>query len=615
MKRVWKRYPFHPLTRIVGYAIVAVSCCATPALAAGGESAELGLVSAIGIAVVAAAVLAVVFNRLKQPALLAYIVAGLTLAAFAAPHFGDNLHTMEQISHLGLVFLLFVIGLEMDLGSIFKLGPRAALAVLLQAPIAIAVLLLVQWLLKLADIHAPGLGLSPDAWIYYGTAGALGSTAVAVKLLGDKFDLGSQAGRVTVLTLIAEDICAVLVLSYVQSQAGSAQSGGALLMIGGGVLVILAIALLTKYVLAGVMTFLAKSPDLLSLVALAWCFLCAESISRIGLSAEMGALIAGLTLGRLPQHAEVLSKVINLRDFFMALFFVALGMSLPAPTWAVLGSACVLVIIVVIARLVLFAPTLLASGLGPIVSFTAALNISQISEFSLLLIPIGISTGALTTYDASVISYGLMISVVLTTYVIKNNYRISIAFERMLWKSKPVSAAAIRHAHAGAHATSHGLSGADIVLLGYYLNAEALAHELENIAPELIPRTLVIDFNLHNHPIIRSHGFRVMYGDISNPDTLRHVGLGDAKVVVSTISNAFLRGTSNEALLEQVKSINPNARFIATDVALAHSQHFLDRGAFACITPPHEAAPAYVKAMIDAIADYESSEAVEAPEE
>ncbi len=563
----------------------------------------LDLVSAIGIAVIAAAALAVVFTRLRQPALLAYIAAGLVIGRFSSA-FSGSLHTMEQVSHLGLVFLLFIIGMEMDLRGVFRLGPRAAVAMLLQAPVSIGVALALQWGASALGWTVPGLGNAPGSWIYYAVAASLGSTAVVVKLLGDKFELGTQAGRVTVLTLIGQDIWAVLALSYVCAQGGeSAGSSGVATMLGGAVLLAGLCILLANHLLKRVLAFLATSPDLIAVVALGWCFLWARGFALVGLSAEMGALLAGLTVSRLPQRTDILSKVSSLRDFFMALFFVALGISLPPPSSAVMGGAVALVALVIVSRLVLFAPTLLGARLGPIVSLTAALNLAQLSEFSLLLVPVGLAQGVLDAHDAAVVSYGLMLSVVLSSYIVRFNHRIAAALGRGVGLGRIGAAPNAKPSGPkGAATDAEGPPQAEIVLLGFFQNAGALAHELSRVAPELLDRILVLDFNLKNHPTIRAHGMRVAYGDISNPELLRHHGLERAKVVVSTIDDAFLRGTSNAKLLEAVRAINPRARLIVTAPGIEAARELLDRGAFACVAPPAEAAPAYASAIRAALA-------------
>jgi Kef-type K+ transport system membrane component KefB len=566
----------------------------------GGSGGGLGLVTAIGLAIITACVLMVVFNLLRLPALLSYIVAGLLLGTFASPLLGDSIKIMGHISHLGLVFLLFIIGLEMDLRGILRLGPRAAVAVLLQAPIAIGAVLGVQYAANAAGLAIPGLGTQSPSFIYFAVACALGSTAVVVKLLGEKFDLDSKAGKLTVLTLIAEDIWAVLALSYVSSQGGGKESS-MVVMLGGGVLLVVVFILFSKYVLSRILASFAKAPDLMALVCLGWCFVCAEGMALVGLSAEMGALIAGLTIGALPLHVEVLAKISPLRDFFMALFFVALGMTLPPPTMTIMIDALILAGIVILVRMVLFTPTLLASRLGPIVSLTAPINLSQISEFTLLLVPIGLASKALSMEQGMVISYGLMITVVITGFAIKYNYKLAMALVRLLpfGGEKGADPDAAQVDAAGGEA-AHGPS-VDIVMLGFFLNAEALAEELKQTNPELIDRILVIDFNLDHHPAIRAHGFRVAYGDISNPETLRHHGIARARVILSTISNTFLRGITNEDLAEEVRLINPEARFIATADDDQTVAKFQERGVFRTVAPPVHAAPAFVQAVLDAL--------------
>jgi hypothetical protein len=417
-----------------------------------------------------------------------------------------------------------------------------------------------------------------------------------VKLLGDRFDLGSQAGRITVLTLIAQDIWAVLSLTFVTSQGEGSRSGalGVVIMLGGAAAAVGLLWLTARHLLTRLMRMLSRSPDMVAMAALGWCFVGAGAMSLAGLSAEMGALIAGLTLGSLPIAAELLAKVSALRDFFMALFFVALGMSLPLPSLEVLGAALALIGILLLSRLALFSPLLLAARLGPAVSFASAINLAQLSEFSLLLLPIGVAQGALTTADAATVSYALMLSVVLSTYGIRYNYALAFALTRLL-RLKRAPAGAAPQPAAGDAGQAH--AQAEVVMLGYFRNAESLVERLVGAAPDLLERILVVDYNLKLHPAIQALGLRVAYGDISNPETLRHHGIQGARVVLSTITDNFLRGTSNLELLQQIKSQNPGARFIGTAISAEEREALLAAGAYACVSPSDESAPAYVEQL------------------
>ncbi len=597
--------PSNSVGMVTALMLSAVAAHASAAPAAGGG---MGLVTAIGLSVVTAAVVSSLFFRVKQPALLAYIVAGLALQLGFAKQFGPSLPMMEQVSHLGLVFLLFIIGIEMDLGGIRKMGMKTGLAILLQTPVAIVGTLAVQWsIMRAFGIGLPGLGDASAKWFYYAVVVALSSTAVVVKLLSDKFELSSQAGRVSVLTLIAQDIWAVLALSYVVMQGSPAGSGGAgvlLQMLGGAVLLIAAIIVVSRYVLARVLLGMTRSPDLVALVSLGWCFLCAEGFALIGFSAEMGALVAGLTIGRLPIRTEILAKVMSLRDFFMALFFVALGISLPTPSWPIMREAMPLVVYIFVARLVLFTPTLLLANQGPIVALASPISLAQISEFALLLVPIGVAQNALTTHDAGIISYAMMLSVLVSTYAIKYNHHLAIVLTRKLGLHRRFGLARAG-ASAGADAGDghddghHG--GVEIVLLGYHHNAAQIAALAAASSPDLLERILVIDFNLQNHAAIAALGMKVVYGDVANPETLRHAGVESARVVVCTLSDTFLRGINNLRLFQTVSAINPEIRFVATVTGDDQAAELRDKGVFACICPEREAAPAYLGALNDAI--------------
>ena len=564
----------------------------------GGDSTSegLGLVSIIGIAIVTASLLTILFTRFKLPALLAYIASGLLIGIFASELFGQTVHMLNEVSHIGLVFLLFIIGMEMDPTAIRLLGFRTSLAIILQAPISIGAIYALQWGLYQAGYSLPGLASNPEGWIYYGVAASLGSTAVVVKLLGDKFDLGSQAGKITIVTLILEDVWAIVALSYVKSQGVDAESSSALIMIGGGVILAVIFVLVSKFLLSRVLTYLSRSPDLLTLISLGWCFLCAESMAQIGLSAEMGALIAGVTIGRLPQHTEIFSKVESLRDFFMALFFVALGISLPPPSLTIIGESLVLVAIVMCSRLFLYAPTLFASKQGPIVSFAAPINLSQLSVFGLLLIPVGIANGALVEHDQLVISYALLFSVILSTFGIKNNYRLAMLLSRFLGLRADKN-----YKQTQTETSSDDHQDTEIIILGLHVNTEAIVSYLEKTQPELLKKILVIDFNLDKHKRIKCRDLRIAYGDFSNPETLRHYGIQNAKVVVSTINNAFLHGVRNETLIYLIKTLNPSIRIIATSLSSIQSEKLKEQGAYACISTPDESAPAYTKAIVDAL--------------
>jgi Kef-type K+ transport system membrane component KefB len=594
-------------------------------------SAESGgghvdIVAPVGYALIAAAILALIFNRLRQPAMLAYIAAGLMLSIasrmVAGGAMAEAAHTLEPLSHLGLVFLLFIIGLELDVKNVLKMGRGVALATFLQAPVAIAVIIGVQAGLAALGVSAPGFAHGRAGWIYFATAAALSSTAVVVKLLHDKFDLGSRAGKVSLLTLIVQDIWAVLVLSYVSSAKNADESAGQrLALLVGAVAIGVAFYLTARHVLSRVFLAMTRAPELVILTSIAWCFLGAQAMEKVGLSAEMGALVAGVTLGSQPQRLQVLAHVSSLRDFFLALFFVALGMSLPVPTVSVVLGALALTAVVVVSRVVLFAPTLMGAGMAPTAALAAAINLAQISEFSLVIAAVGQSSGALTRDETATISLALMTSVVLSSYAIRYNYDMALAIERVVRRVLPsalpaggvqlatgrangeLAIAALDHtAPPGGDGAGGGHGSAEILVLGYFTNADSLMRLIRERDPSLLRRLLVVDFNTRNHANMRALGLNVAYGDIGQPETLRHLGIDHARIVVSTINDHFLRGTSNEALLAQVHRLNPQAKVIVTAVDAMQAKLLSEAGAWRVVCEPNQNAPAYAEALEEGLA-------------
>ena len=532
----------------------------------------------------------IIFIQLRLPALLAYIMAGLLIGLFAKDFFGESLVVLDHMSHIGLVLLLFIIGMEID-PTIFKvLGRRTVAACLLQAPITIAVVYGGQWLLNQAGIGIPGASQNPEAWFYYAAAASFGSTAVVIKLLGDKFDLGSQAGKITVMTLIMEDIWAIAAISYAHSQTGHTDAN-VWMIIAGGILLTGICFVVARYALSVVLKQLERSPDLLLLIALGWCFLCSELYQIIGLSGEIGALIAGLFVGRLPQHVEIFSKTISLRDFFMALFFVALGVSLPPPSLDVILPATIVVFIVILARLFIYTPMLIASKQNITVSFVAPVNLAQLSVFALVLMPLAVESGALQYKDQVIISYALLISIVITAFTIPNNYRIAARFAKLVRLDGRKSG----------EGSDKDEEKAEIIMLGFFVNGPAIMRHIQKTQPDLYNKIVVVDTNTNNPLLNGFPGLNVKYGDFSQPETLRRYGIPKAKVVICTINNAFLHGVRNEILIREIKKVNPDARIITTCLSSEHIENHLNAGAYDCISTPDESAPGYTKAILNAL--------------
>ena len=391
--------------------------------------------------------------------------------------------------------------------------------------------------------------------LYLTIACTLSSTVIIVKVLYEKRELDTLPGRITLGVLVLQDIFAILFLA-VQPSLANLQISVILLSVGRvGVLVATALVL-SRYVLPKLFHQIARRPELILLGALAWCFLIGEIAERLHLSREMGSLVAGVSLSTFPYALDVTAKVTTLRDFFITLFFVALGMTIPIPTLSVIWLALLIAVFTVVSRVVTtFAPLyLMKQGLRA--SLLPAINLAQISEFSLVVIQTGVVAGHIQTQTASAASFAFVILAVISTFVMVRSDEITRAAIAPL---KRIGLRDLDHSqsHDAGHEEGHG-EARRIVILGFFRAASALLSEIERQNQSLLDQITVIDFNPNVFRILADRGLHVIYGDISNVDTLVHAGVGKAELIILSIPDSLLKGANNEKLVRHVRTLNPD---------------------------------------------------------
>lgn len=491
----------------------------------------------------------------RQPLILAYLIAGFCIGPFGAGWVKSQ-ESISVISELGLIFMLFMIGLEIDLKKIVRAGKVILFAAGGQ--------LLGGCLLGILFFAGIGLSLGGGHFdaLYLCIACALSSTVIIVKVLYEKRELDTLPGRITLGVLVLQDIFAILFLA-VQPSLANLQVGVILLSIGRVAVLVAAALLVSRYVLPRLFHQIARRPELILLGALAWCFLVAETAEQLSLSREMGALIAGVSLSTFPYALDVTAKVTTLRDFFITLFFVALGMTIPVPGLSVIGLALMIAAFTVASRLVTtFAPLyLMKQGLRA--SLLPAINLAQISEFSLVVIQTGVADNHIAPETANAASFAFVVLAVLSTFVMTRSDEIT------RWAIGPLKRIGLRDLDHGSGHPDEGHEGGHgearrIVILGFFRAASALLAEIERQAPVLLEQITVIDFNPHVYQTLLSRGLHVIYGDISSADTLLHAGIGKSEMIILSVPDALLKGASNEKLVRHVRTLNPNALIVAT---------------------------------------------------
>ncbi|MCA6100196.1 cation:proton antiporter [Bradyrhizobium australafricanum] len=492
----------------------------------------------------------------RQPLILAYLIAGFFIGPFGMGWVKSQ-ESISVISELGLIFMLFMIGLEIDLKKIIRAGK-----VILFAG---AGELIGGCLIGVAFFAAIGLAVGGGNFdaIYLCVACALSSTVIIVKVLYEKRELDTLPGRITLGVLVLQDIFAILFLA-VQPSLDNLQISVVLLSIARVAVLVATALVLSRYVLPRLFHQIARRPELVLLGALAWCFLIGEIAERLHLSREMGSLVAGVSISTFPYALDVTAKVTTLRDFFITLFFVALGMTIPIPGLSVIWLALVIAAFTVASRLITTFTPLYLMKQGLRASLLPAINLAQISEFSLVVIQTGVAANHIGTETASAASFAFVVLAVLSTFAMGRSDQI---VRGLIGPLKRIGVRDLDQEGQGrgeaGHEGGHG-EIRRIVILGFFRAASALISQIERQNQSLLEQISVIDFNPLVFRTLSDRGMHVIYGDISNVDTLVHAGIGKAEIIILSVPDFLLVGADNEKLVRHVRALNPTARIVAT---------------------------------------------------
>jgi Kef-type K+ transport system membrane component KefB len=534
------------------------------------------LVQDIGVCLLVAGILSVLFERLRIPTIAALLVAGVLIGPVGLSIVTDQ-DRIETIAHLGLTLLLFVIGLEVNLRSLLASGRMILLTGALQVPLTVGI----AWLgfigLKAAGVVEPGY-----VPLYLGLACGFSSTLLVVKQLQARFQLDSISGRLSIAMLIFQDIWAIVILA-VQPNFAHPEIAPVAATFGGILLVTVVAVGVARFVLPTAFRLVARMPELVVSVALAWCFglglfgaHLGTALHAIGIqvevSLEMAALIAGACVASLPYSHEVVTKVTNLRDFFVTLFFVALGMGIPVPNAGSVFIAVILAAASLALRFVVFVPLLYVAGADRRLAVMTSTRLAQVSEFCLVIVYLGRNLEHVSADIVAAVIFAFVITALVTPMLFglseTLDTRLGPLLQRLGMKPPPL-------VDTGAAKDDHPR----LVLLGFHRLASSLIHDIEKRSPELVRRMVVIDFNVAVHDELRKRGVRVIYGDVANADTLQHAHVDAADVIISTVPDDLLKGTSNLQLAKIVRRVAPHSKIVVNAIRIADAPAMYEAGA------------------------------------
>lgn len=489
--------------------------------------------SGLSLTIVIAALVSFGMRLIRQPLTIGYIITGI-LVGPAVLNVAKSPETLTLFSDIGIALLLFIIGLGLNPNVLREVSRPAAFVCLSQ----IAAVTII------GSIVGSALGLTGNESLFFGASLAFSSTIIVLKLLSDKKEHNRLYGKIAISVALVQDLVA-FILILITSSAGDSHTVafGSLISLAIKALVVGWLIYAISYkVLGHVRKIVADSQEFLFLFAMAWGLGAAALFQKIGLSSEIGALLAGICLAPLPYAQEIGARLRPLRDFFLIVFFISLGANLTFDSLSshlslIVAGLIIAVIIKPIASLVVMGWL----GYTKRTSFKVSVSLAQVSEFSIVLILLGLSKGLVGHDVVSVVVLVAMLSIAASTYMITFSDKLFAKLENylgMFERRKTHGEPMIREKN-------------DLILFGYHKGG----HEFVKVFKQLKRSFVVIDYDPEVIDTLERKRINHLYGDMTDIELLEEAGVPASKLVVSTTGDYEM----NRFLLNYLEKENPSA--------------------------------------------------------
>jgi Kef-type K+ transport system membrane component KefB/Trk K+ transport system NAD-binding subunit len=526
---------------------------------------ELSIIIAITV------LIAGIMKLLKQPLIIGYILTGIIVS----PYFLNIVKSTETISvfsQIGVTFLLFIVGISLSPKVIREVGKVSLVTGLGQIVFTSLIGFLIGRL----------FGFSVIVSIYIAIALTFSSTIIIMKLLSDKKDTERLYGKISIGFLLVQDIVAIILLMIVSSFSGGLNlhefSIKSLIM---GILVLGGLILISIYLLPKLSKFFAKSQEFLFLFSIGWGMGLAALFYYLGFSMEIGALMAGVALSLSPFHYEISSKLRPLRDFFVILFFILLGSQMVFGTInKIIVPAIIFSIFILVGNPLIVMILMGVLGYKKKIGFQAGFTVAQISEFSFILIALGVSVGHLTGEVLSLVTIVGLITISGSTYLIMYSDKIYPYLSKYLGifeRKKLIE----KEKEPGNY---------DAVLFGY----NRIGYDLLQSFKKLNSKYLVVDYDPNTIAELSKRKIECRYGDVDDEEFISELNLVETKMIVSTIPEF----ETNLLLIDKIRQINKKAIIITISHNIEEAHELYKHGATYVIMP-HFLGGSHASKMID----------------
>lgn len=502
------------------------------------------LVLLLGVAMLAAFAM----TRIKAPTIVGYLLAGVLIGPGVLQLAGEGQEEAIQVlAEVGVVFLLFTIGLKLSLKEIVEMKGIVLGIGTIQVAASIG----------FAALIALALGTSLPRAIFYGFLIAMSSTAVVLKLFESRGELGQAHGRISLGVLIFQDLVVVLLLLLLPQLAaadGNALDGGeeaslmgAAIAVGKSLAIVAGILLVARVVLPYGLELMVRtrSREVFTIAAMVAVLGTAYAAGFYEISLPLGAFIAGLVISESDYSRQILAEVTPLRDGLASLFFVSIGMLVIPATWiSQLHVILALTALVIVLKGGIVFAAAKAFGYPYKVALAGALSLAQIGEFSFILASSGGVLG-LMSEEAYQLFLGVSIISMLITPA-------AIVFASKLAKGAPAQMEkgleGLQGSHGGAGLHDH------VVIVGYGINGRNVARVLRDLEVPYV----VLELNPHTVRFEREKGVKIFYGDATRVEVLNCVDVAHARAVVVALPDA----ASAESVVATARELSPDAAIL-----------------------------------------------------
>jgi len=497
----------------------------------------MGILQNIVVVICVGAVVSVLFERLRLPAIAGLLAAGALFGPFGLGVV-DSGENIENLAHVGVVILLFSIGLEFSLTRLGRIWKLVAFGGLLQVSLTVGAVVLL----------ALAFGLSVQKGLLFGFALSLSSTAIVLRALSERGEVDAPHGRLVMGTLVFQDLCVVpmVLVIPILATAGSSGSAGALLDVG------IALGKAAGMVVAAVLLSRLLVPRLFSLVdagrnretfvlaVLAVCGGTAWLTSAAGLSLELGAFLAGLVIAETDYGHRAFSDVLPMRDVLMSIFFVSLGMLFePQVILAHPGAVGLVLGVLLVGKGILAALTALLMRFPARAAFLAGVGLAQFGEFGFVLIQLGEKVGLATAEESAIVLAAGVISMFITPLAVRAAPHLTAGEALLRPLARALGARGIDEP-----AQEHRRLDGHVVIVGYGFTGQLLAQAL---AKSGFPY-LALELNAETVRRARAKDEPVYYGDATSREALAHARVEHARQVVVVINDPRAARTTVNAI-------------------------------------------------------------------